>query len=66
MSIPRKRLDDEVFNSGQWLPTWTIAKQFQITHALNTQGFIIDMSKDLVDVISGNWLEFLVGMLLLY
>lgn len=24
MTIPRKRLDNEVFNSGHWLPNWSM------------------------------------------
>ncbi|KAI5427561.1 hypothetical protein KIW84_032821 [Lathyrus oleraceus] len=45
MQIPRKRLDNEVFNSGQWLATWYIAEQFQVTHTFNTQEFIVDIAK---------------------
>lgn len=45
MPIPRKRLDNKVFNSGHWLPTWSIAEKFQVTNSFNTQEFIIDVAK---------------------
>ncbi|KAI5408164.1 hypothetical protein KIW84_054125 [Lathyrus oleraceus] len=55
MPISRKRLDNEVFDNGQWLPAWSITEQFQL-------GLL---PKDLVVVTSGNWLEFHAGMLFL-
>ncbi|XP_050888646.1 uncharacterized protein LOC127093787 [Lathyrus oleraceus] len=45
MPIPRRRLDNEVFNSGHWLPTWSIAETFQVTHSYNTHEFIVDIAK---------------------
>ncbi|KAI5406625.1 hypothetical protein KIW84_053096 [Lathyrus oleraceus] len=45
MPIPRRRLDNEVFNSGHWLPTWSIAETFQVTHSYNTHEFIVDLAK---------------------
>lgn len=45
MPIPRKRLNNEVFNNGQWLPTWSIAEQFHVTHSFNIQEFIVDIAK---------------------
>lgn len=45
MQIPRKRLDNEVFNNDQWLLTWSTTEQFQVTHTFNIQEFIIDIAK---------------------
>ncbi|KAI5407731.1 hypothetical protein KIW84_053826 [Lathyrus oleraceus] len=45
MPIPRKMLDNEVFNSGQWFPTWSIAEQFLVTHSFNPQELIVDIAK---------------------
>ncbi|XP_058783089.1 uncharacterized protein LOC131657741 [Vicia villosa] len=45
MPIPRKRLDNEVFHSGNWLPTWSMAETFQVTHTYNNHEFIVDISK---------------------
>ncbi|KAI5400993.1 hypothetical protein KIW84_065723 [Lathyrus oleraceus] len=45
MPIPRRRLDNEVFRSGHWLPTWSIAETFQVTHSYNTHEFIVDIAK---------------------
>ncbi|KAI5434457.1 hypothetical protein KIW84_021338 [Lathyrus oleraceus] len=45
MPIPRRRLDNEVLNSGHWLPTWSIAETFQVTHSYNTHEFIVDIAK---------------------
>ncbi|XP_050877691.1 uncharacterized protein LOC127081480 [Lathyrus oleraceus] len=47
MPIPRRRLDNEVFRSGHWLPTWSIAETFQVTHSYNTHEFIVDIAKRL-------------------
>ncbi|XP_058759549.1 uncharacterized protein LOC131632841 [Vicia villosa] len=44
MPIPR-RLDNEVYNSAQWLPTWSIFEKFQVTHSYNHQEFIVDIAK---------------------
>lgn len=32
MPIPRRRFNNEVFNSGHWFPTWSMDEQFQVTH----------------------------------
>lgn len=45
MPIPRKRLDNEVVLSGQWLPTWAMNEKFQVTHSFNTQEFIVDIAQ---------------------
>ncbi|XP_058757199.1 uncharacterized protein LOC131630445 [Vicia villosa] len=45
MPIPRRRLDAEVAMSGQWLPTWAMGEKFQVTHAYNSQEFIVDIAK---------------------
>ncbi|XP_058733420.1 uncharacterized protein LOC131605036 [Vicia villosa] len=45
MPICRKRLDNEVVMSDQWLPTWAMNEQFQVTHSFNTQEFIVDIAK---------------------
>ncbi|XP_058742157.1 uncharacterized protein LOC131614611 [Vicia villosa] len=59
MFIPRRRLDNEVFNSGHWLPTWSMNEKFQVTHNFNTQEFIVDIAIKHVAVTFGIWWEFL-------
>ncbi|XP_058783990.1 uncharacterized protein LOC131658743 [Vicia villosa] len=44
MPIPRRRLDNEVFHSGHWLPTWSVDEKFQVTHSFNNQEFIVDIA----------------------
>ncbi|XP_058776090.1 uncharacterized protein LOC131650394 [Vicia villosa] len=45
MPIPRKRLDKEVFMSGQWNPNWCMNYQWEVNHAYNGQQFVVDVGK---------------------
>ncbi|XP_058769641.1 uncharacterized protein LOC131643444 [Vicia villosa] len=45
MPIPRKRLDKEVFMSGQWNPNWCMNDQWEVKHAYNGQQFVVDVGK---------------------
>ncbi|KAI5434061.1 hypothetical protein KIW84_021068 [Lathyrus oleraceus] len=45
MSIPRKRLDNEVAISGHWMPTWAMDEKFHATHSYNTHELIVDIAK---------------------
>ena len=45
MPMPRKRLDKEVFMSGQWTPNWSIGDEWQVTHSYNQQQFIVNTAK---------------------
>jgi len=42
MPMPRKRLDKEIFMSGQWTPNWSIGDECQVTHSYNGQQFIVN------------------------
>lgn len=45
MHIPRKRLDKEVYISGQWTPCWSMNEEWEVKHSYNSQQFIVDVSK---------------------
>ncbi|XP_052732381.1 uncharacterized protein LOC108344507 [Vigna angularis] len=44
MPKPRNRLDGEVEKSGNWIPTWTGAAKFEVTHEFTMDKFVVDLS----------------------
>ncbi|WJX68578.1 hypothetical protein P8452_52932 [Trifolium repens] len=45
MHMPMRRLDKEVYMSGQWCPTFCMKDEFQVAHAFNGHQFIVDVGK---------------------
>jgi hypothetical protein len=45
MPMPRKRLDKEVFLSGQWTPSLSVGDEWQVIHHYGDQQFIVDTAK---------------------
>ncbi|XP_045827940.1 uncharacterized protein LOC123919931 isoform X1 [Trifolium pratense] len=45
MPMPMRRLDKEVYMSGQWITTWSIDEEFQVAHQFNGQQFKVDIAK---------------------
>ena len=44
MPKPRKRLDREVGNSGNWLPVWAKGAKFEVTQGFTMEKFVVDLS----------------------
>lgn len=45
MPMPRKRLDREVALSGEWIPTWRIADEFEVGKLYGGFQYIVDIGK---------------------
>jgi hypothetical protein len=45
MHMPMRRLDKEIYMSGQWCPTFCMKDEFQVAHAFNGHQFIVDVGK---------------------
>ncbi|WVZ23674.1 hypothetical protein V8G54_002218 [Vigna mungo] len=46
MPRPRKRLDKEIEKSGNWIPTWAGAENFEVTHDFTMDKFVVDLSNN--------------------
>ncbi|WVZ23933.1 hypothetical protein V8G54_002477 [Vigna mungo] len=46
MPKPRKRFDKEIKKSGNWIPTWAGAENFQVTHDFTMDKFVVDLSNN--------------------
>lgn len=45
MPKPRKRLDREIEMSANWFPSWSREMEFEVTHRLFTEKFIVDLAR---------------------